>query len=87
MSSKFGGGPRTLRDKAKDLGGSTGHLNGLFSESPKATIDRLVYYEVTNDVEAAIRREKQVKSWVRRKKVALIEAVSPEWNDLSGDLS
>ena len=46
-----------------------------------------MYYEVTNDVEAAIRREKQVKSWVRRKKVALIEAVSPEWNDLSGDLS
>jgi len=31
----------------------------------------LIYYEATNDIEAAIRREKQIKSWVRRRKVAL----------------
>jgi putative endonuclease len=49
-------------------------------------IDRLVYYETTNDVEAAIRREKEIKSWVRRKKIYLIESVNPEWKDLSEDL-
>jgi putative endonuclease len=48
-------------------------------------IDRLVYYEVTNDVEAAIWREKQVKGWVRRRKIALIESVNPGWRDLSND--
>jgi putative endonuclease len=48
-------------------------------------IDRLVYYEATNDVEAAIRREKPIKSWVRRKKVYLIESVNPDWKDLSED--
>jgi putative endonuclease len=48
-------------------------------------IDRLVYYEVTNDVAAAIRREEQIKSWVRRRKVALIESVNPDWCDLSDD--
>ena len=48
-------------------------------------IDRLVYYEATNDVETAIRREKQIKSWVRRRKTALIESVNPDWKDLSDD--
>jgi len=47
----------------------------------------LIYYEATNDIEAAIRREKQIKSWVRRRKVALIESMNPEWKDLSEDLS
>jgi putative endonuclease len=50
-------------------------------------IDRLVYYEATIDVEAAIRREEQIKGWVRRRKDVLIESVNPEWRDLSGDLS
>lgn len=49
-------------------------------------IDRLLYYEVTNDVEAAIRREKQVKGWVRRRKIALIESVNPEWRGLGDDV-
>jgi putative endonuclease len=49
-------------------------------------IDRLVYYEATNDVEAAIRRDKQIKSRVRHRKVALIESLNPEWKDLSDDL-
>jgi len=43
----------------------------------------LVYYESTNDVRSAIRREKQIKGWLRRKKIALIESVNPEWGDLS----
>jgi putative endonuclease len=48
-------------------------------------INRLVYYEATNDIEAAIRREKQIKSWVRRRKIALIESINRPWRDLSED--
>ena len=43
---------------------------------------RLVYYESGNDIWAAIAREKQIKGWLRAKKVALIESVNPEWKDL-----
>ena len=43
----------------------------------------LVYYEPTDNVEAAIAREKQIKGWLRRKKIALIESVNPKWSDLS----
>jgi putative endonuclease len=43
----------------------------------------LVYYEATADVRDALAREKQVKGWLREKKVALIEAMNPEWEDLS----
>jgi putative endonuclease len=46
-------------------------------------IDRLVYYEVTADIESAIVREKQIKGWLRSKKTALIESTNPEWLDLS----
>jgi len=49
----------------------------------KYNIDRLVYYEVTEDVGAAISREKQIKGWLRAKKIALIESLNPEWADLS----
>ena len=45
----------------------------------------LVYYEFGEDINAAIAREKQIKGWLRRKKVALIESVNPEWRDLSED--
>ena len=46
-------------------------------------ITRLVYVEVTHDVRAAIAREKQLKQWVRRKKIGLIERENPGWDDLS----
>ncbi|MDD3993068.1 MAG: GIY-YIG nuclease family protein [Desulfobacterales bacterium] len=46
-------------------------------------IDRLVWYEETNDVQAAIAVEKRIKGWRREKKVALIEAKNPGWEDLS----
>jgi len=46
-------------------------------------ITRLVYYEETPDVTAAIAREKQIKGWLRKKKVALIESFNPGWKDLS----
>jgi len=49
----------------------------------KYNITRLVYFEVTQDVQAAIVREKQIKGWLRRRKIALIESVNPEWKDLS----
>jgi len=46
-------------------------------------ITRLVYYEETPDVTAAIAREKQIKGWLRKKKIALIESLNPGWKDLS----
>ena len=43
----------------------------------------LVYYEQTSDIKAAIAREKQIKGWLRSKKVSLIESLNPNWSDLS----
>jgi len=51
----------------------------------KYKINRLMYYETFNDVDAAIYREKQIKGWRREKKIALIEAENPMWKDLSED--
>jgi putative endonuclease len=48
-------------------------------------LNSLVYFDVTEDVESAILREKQIKGWLRKKKVELIESVNPEWKDLSED--
>jgi len=42
-----------------------------------------VYFEQTNEVESALRREKQLKSWHRKWKLNLIESSNPEWEDLS----
>jgi putative endonuclease len=47
-------------------------------------IHRLVYFETYREAHAAINREKQIKSWRREKKVALIEARNPTWSDLAG---
>jgi putative endonuclease len=46
-------------------------------------VNRLVYFESTDDPLSAIAREKQIKGWDRSKKVALIEAGNPGWSDLS----
>ena len=60
------------------------HRNKTGSEFiRKYNVTRLVYFEDTKDAGAAIAREKQIKGWLRSKKVALIESVNPEWNDLS----
>ncbi|MFH1730461.1 MAG: GIY-YIG nuclease family protein [Planctomycetota bacterium] len=48
-------------------------------------INRLVYYEVFKDIRAAIDREKQIKGWLRAKKVKLIQEMNPEWRDLSAE--
>ncbi len=45
-------------------------------------ITKLVYYEETPDVSAAIAREKQIKGWLREKKIALIESMNPGREDL-----
>ena len=46
-------------------------------------IRQLVYYEATENIESAIQREKQIKGWVREKKVKIINSMNPEWKDLS----
>ena len=47
--------------------------------------DRLVWYEEYADVKAAIAREKQIKGWMRKKKIALVKSMNPGWKDLSAD--
>jgi len=49
----------------------------------KYHVHKLVYYEQTSDVNAAIAREKQLKGWNRKRKNALVMSMNPEWNDLS----
>jgi|SRR5215471_17391528 len=49
----------------------------------KYNIQYLVYFESTANVYSALQREKQVKGWLRSKKIALIESMNPEWKDLS----
>ena len=46
-------------------------------------VTRLVYFESTTKVLEAIAREKQIKGWSRSKKIALVNSMNPEWNDLS----
>jgi putative endonuclease len=57
------------------------HLVQGFTKKYK--IGKLVYFEETNDIHAAISREKQIKGWLRKKKIALIESMNPGWKDLS----
>lgn len=52
----------------------------------KYNLTKLVYYEITVDVRSAITREKQIKGWLRNKKIHLIESFNPEWKDLSSEL-
>jgi putative endonuclease len=49
----------------------------------KYNVDRLVYFESTGEVMAAIEREKKIKSWTRAKKLALIQGSNPGWKDLA----
>jgi putative endonuclease len=50
-------------------------------------ITRLVHVETTALARDAIAREKQIKGWLRRKKIVLIESQNPEWRDLAEELS
>ncbi len=49
-------------------------------------VDRLVYYEVYDNAEAAIKRERGLKEWKRDWKIQLIEKNNKDWNDLYGTL-
>jgi putative endonuclease len=51
----------------------------------KYNVNKLVYFEETPDVRAAIAREKEIKRWRREKKNALVFKSNPEWKDLSED--
>jgi putative endonuclease len=64
------------------------HRSGLDRKSytTRHQVFRLVYCESTNDVRVAIRREKQIKGWNRRRKIELIENANPEWKDLAEDV-
>ena len=66
---------RLFEHKEKLIPGFTSRYN----------VDRLVYSEATADALAAIAREKQIKGWLRRKKIELIETENPQWRDLSED--
>ena len=60
------------------------HKNGMGGYfTSKYRTKKLVYYEVTNQIEVAIMREKQIKKGSRKKKIELIERENPQWKDLS----
>jgi putative endonuclease len=60
------------------------HKLGIGSTfAAKYKLDRLAYFERFEDIRNAIEREKQIKSWPRIKKIALIVSVNPHWKDLS----
>ncbi len=74
--------------------GVTGHLERRIYEHKNKLIDgftkkynltKLVLLEDTNDIRDAIEREKQIKGWLRQKKITLIEKTNPEWKDLAED--
>ena len=67
---------RVFEHRAKLTGGFTARYN----------VDKLVFYERTTDVNAAIAREKQIKGGSRRRKIALIDEMNPDWRDLFDDL-
>lgn len=62
------------------------HKNDLFEGfSKRYGCKLLVYYELFDDMASAISREKRIKGSSRKRKLALIESMNPEWKDLSGD--
>ena len=63
------------------------HKNKIYEGfTSKYDVTKLGYYEVYNDIKAAIEREKQIKGGSRKKKLLLIERQNPEWKDLSIEL-
>ncbi|QOY51897.1 GIY-YIG nuclease family protein [Candidatus Sulfurimonas baltica] len=63
------------------------HKNELMDcFTKKYNLKKLVYYEIYDDINEAIKREKQLKSWKREWKVELIEKVNNSWNDLYSEI-
>ena len=56
------------------------------SVTSQYNVHKLVYFEQTSDIRAALEREKQLKGWRRSKKNALVETMNPQWKDLYPDL-
>ena len=67
------------------LGRNWQHKNKVFPNSftKRYNINKLVYFETYDNPNDAIRREKQIKGWTRKKKIELIEKENPKWEDLS----
>ncbi|MGD8780845.1 MAG: GIY-YIG nuclease family protein [Ignavibacteria bacterium] len=62
------------------------HKNKLIDGfTKKYNVDKLVYYEYTNDVNSAITREKEIKKWRREKKNKLVESKNPKWEEITID--
>ena len=60
------------------------HKNKLIEGfSQKYNLTKLVYFEETQDIKAAITREKEIKKWRREKKNMLVNKTNPNWQDLS----
>jgi putative endonuclease len=70
-----------------DLKGRVWHHRNKTADgfTKRYNIDRLLYYECFSDAYSAIAREKEIKGWIRRKKLDLIASVNPEWRDLGED--
>lgn len=63
------------------------HKYGVGSKfTQRYNLNRLVYYEIYQDIKAAISREKQIKAGSRSRKVALINSFNPEWKDLGSEI-
>ena len=63
------------------------HRSGLGGFTARYDCKMLVWFEVGGDMVGAIAREKQIKGGSRSKKLALIEAMNPEWADLWGEIA
>lgn len=57
------------------------HPTKLADGTERNTLTRLVYYQATNDLMAAIEREKRIKGWTRARKLEPVVAVEPQWRD------
>lgn len=59
------------------------HKGGFFDGfTKKYRLTKLVYFETHENIFAAMKREKQMKKYLRHQKISLIEKFNPEWNDL-----
>ena len=64
------------------------HKNGLGSAFiKKYNVHKLIYYEVGDDIQSVLAREKQIKGGSRQKKINLIKSLNPEWKDLFEEIS
>ena len=64
------------------------HRNGLIEGfTKKYNVKLLVYYEIHQDINEAIKREKALKKWLRKWKIELIEKSNPDWKDLYDEIT